>query len=57
MARMTEPVIKWRSDGKWRGQLSGQEYTEVEEKGGETWAKRYPEVDAIVHENMGKGCK
>ena len=54
MARMTEPVIKWRSDGKWHGQYSGQVFTKVEEKGGETWADTLPEVDAIVHENCGK---
>jgi len=41
MARMTEPVSKWRSDGKWRGQVSGREYpsSKVEEKGGEHWSK------------------
>ena len=57
MARMTEPVIKRRGDGngKWFGQHSGREYTKVEEKGGETWADTFPEVDAIVHENCGKG--
>lgn len=35
-----EPVIKWRSDGKWRGQASGRTFSDeqVEEKGGETWA-------------------
>ena len=54
MARMTEPLIKWRSDGKWRGQYSGQEYTKTEKKGGETWADTLPEVDSIVHENCGK---
>lgn len=37
MSNGPEPVIKWRSDGTWRGQYSGRPYSEVEEKGGETW--------------------
>jgi hypothetical protein len=34
-----EPVIKWRSDGKYRGQLTGRCYSEdaVEDRGGEKW--------------------
>ena len=59
MARMTEPLIKWRSDGKWRGQYSGQEFSDVEEKGGETWRKvPGAEPGEIVHINpCGKGHK
>jgi hypothetical protein len=37
MSNGPEPVIKWRSDGKWRGQVSGRPYNDTTEKGGETW--------------------
>lgn len=52
MARMTEPVIKWRSDGKWHSQVSGKVIDDVEEKGGETWSKvPGAEPGEIVHIN------
>jgi hypothetical protein len=35
---MVEPLIKWRSDGKLRGQYSGRTYEYEDEKGGECWS-------------------